>query len=452
MTEREHAGSGPKPKALVSSLGCRLNQADGALLSDRLRRLGFELVPEDFEGGVDLVVLNSCAVTASAARKSKLALRALRKAHPEAVSMLSGCSASLLASGKAPEDCGPFELLLPNSAKGSVASLLARHFKLGLQSEPPLAGPPQQGVFQENALSGSPFKTRAFLKVQDGCDSFCSYCIVPYARGRERSRDFEELLLDFKGLLAAGCKEIVLTGVNICAYRCGALDLAGLLRRLLDCDGRFRLRLSSTEPHPVVDSIVDLMASDSRLCRFLHLPLQNASPAILKAMGRPCSRERFKDYVERARSLVPGIHVGTDLITGFPGEDDALFEESFEFVQSLAFSNMHVFRFSPRKGVPAAEMPGQIPSSVAAARRQRLESLKSSMSLLFAKSQIGQALQVLTERPSSRVLGCGLSDNYLKVEFAGVNLRNNEFYPVKIDKTSTNGKVLGSIYHNDNVS
>ena len=302
--------------ASVVTLGCRLNQADSALLCDRLRRCGFQIVDEDYEESPNLVIVNSCTVTATAARKTRQLLTSIRHKHPYAYIILTGCAAEVDEELKEDSD---FDILLTKAEKKNLESILERRFNIQHHDYKP-SETVDETVFKEDAVAYFPFKSRANLKIQEGCNNFCTYCIVPYARGRERSRDVEEIMADFKQLLEAGFHEIVITGVNVCNYNCGGLDLVGLLEKLIAVEGDFRIRLGSTEPGEILPRVIDLMASTPKICDFLHLPLQAGTDEILKAMGRKYTLAEYKSMIDCARSKMPHIHIGSDLIVGFPGE------------------------------------------------------------------------------------------------------------------------------------
>ncbi|MBQ7695227.1 MAG: tRNA (N(6)-L-threonylcarbamoyladenosine(37)-C(2))-methylthiotransferase MtaB [Lentisphaeria bacterium] len=389
-----------KKFAEIHTLGCRLNIADSALLTARLERAGYEVCRPGEGASPDLIVVNSCAVTAEASAKSRRLIRRLRREHPGAQIVVTGCAAQLapdsfLAAGA--------DLALPNAGKTSIPD--------GIYA--PGDVPETQGVFSEGALSEFPFRSRAFIKIQEGCNNFCSYCIVPYVRGRERSRALEEVLADCRKAAAAGFPEIVLTGVNTCAYRDGGTDLAGLIRLLCDIPGSFRLRLSSTEPRMDNFAMIDAMAGGGeKVCRFLHLSLQYGCDRILERMNRRYTCAEYRDFVLEARKKLPGVHVGTDIIVGFPGETDEDFAQCMAFVREMAFANIHIFSYSPRPGTPAAEMPGRPDPALVKERFKALEALGAESAESFARSQLGKEVRVIFERSEKGLLR-GWSDNYL---------------------------------------
>ena len=410
--------------ASIITLGCRLNQADSALLTGRLRRMGIELVPYSPDG-TDIIIINSCAVTATASRKSRQTLRQFRQKHPEAIMILSGCAADVDRSSF--ESIEGIDLILTNEEKKLLEERLA---PLLLQRGIPIGAAPSfpsaaagEHVFSEHVFAEYPYKSRANLKVQEGCNNFCSYCIVPFARGRERSRDFQETVDEFKRLLDAGFQEIAVTGINTCAYNCGGRTLPDLLEALLAIPGEFRLRLGSTEPGEVLFRVLEIMAdSNGRICEFLHPSLQHGSDTILRAMNRHYLTGMYRDFVSKAREKVPGIHIGTDLIVGFPGETDELFEESFRFVRETGFSNMHIFPFSPREGTKAAAMKPRIPGDKVEERTARLHRLAKEMMTAYHRSLIGTEQTVIPEECCADS-GEGWSGSYVRTRIHRANLK-----------------------------
>lgn len=422
--------------AIILTLGCRLNHADTALLSARLKNAGYELV-NNFAGKPDLIVLNSCAITAEAERKSRQLIRKLRREHPEAQIIATGCAAELnpdqfISNGADQVLTNPDKKNLPNPAAGCKSR------------EIPVEN------FVEKSYSEFPFRTRAFIKIQEGCDNFCSYCIVPYVRGASRSRKFAECIADCRNAVESGFPEIILTGVNTCNYCDDGKNLADLIREVAAIPGDFRIRLSSTEPHPDNFTIPELMADPAnKLCRFLHLSMQHGSDNILKAMNRNYSAEQFIRLVKDIRKMVPDIHIGTDFIVGFPDESDADFARLLEVADEVKFANIHPFIYSIRPGTPAAKMPNQINAATAKERMQKLSAAARRSAAEFAASQFGKTLPVIFEQKRNGLLH-GWSDNYLTVTAPEdayptgkiVNVAVNEKNLAENLKNSTSGDIL----------
>jgi len=393
----------------VSSLGCKLNQSEMEGLAARLAAGGHRVVASPAEA--DLCVLNTCAVTHVAAQKSRQALRRLHRENPQARLVATGCYAEL-----APEDLNDLpgiEQVAGNVDKDHLPELLGL---IETVSAPSLA----PGASQ---LMPPLSRTRSFVKIQDGCDNACSYCIIRLARGPQRSRPAEEILAEIRARLAAGHQEIVLTGVHIGAYgrdrgdSAVEDDLWSLVRRILSGTAVPRLRLSSIEPWDLPAPVLDLWA-DPRLCRHLHLPLQSGSDATLRRMNRRYTSAEFAALVAAARAAIPDLAVTTDVIVGFPGETEAEFAESLSFVQQIGFAQAHVFPYSLRSGTPAARMPGQVPSQVKAARARAMRAAAAAASRAFRQQFLGRTLDVLWEsaKPGEAdPVWSGLTGNYLRV-------------------------------------
>lgn len=430
--------------AAVFTLGCRLNQADSALICDRLKSDGWEIVRPEYAGAIDLLIVNTCTVTAAASRKSRQATRRFRSKHPEACILLTGCSAEIENSAWAKEDA--VDIILTNPEKKQIASLVKDFLqKKNISSGHTFSIDQEVEIFEEKAGGNFPFKSRAFLKVQEGCNNFCSYCIVPYARGPERSRDWNEVIADFKQFLTRGFAEIVLTGVNICAYNDHGRTLNDLIAALSVLPGNFRIRLSSTEPHPNNMDLLESMAENPKVCRFLHLSLQHGCDEILKAMGRKYTSSQFACFIEKARELIPGIHLGTDVIVGFPGETEAHFKQGMEFVEKMNFSNVHIFTYSARQGTPAATLPGQVPGNIANERRLRLVEAVAKMKAAFVKSQLGKTLPVIFERKNKAGYFQGWSDNYINFICADARIKKHRITALRAVDMKADNSIMGEI-------
>lgn len=428
-------------KAAIHTLGCRLNQADEALIAGALAEAGFTLV--HWGEPADLIIINSCTVTGVAAQKTRQAARSARRKNPGAYLVLAGCEVNAAAS-----DWVPLTV---------VDQLIANPDKMALVAKLPpsvLPSPSPSDVINRSlgedgfVLPGTGYyrgKTRANLKIQEGCDCFCSYCIVPHARGGSRSRDWDDILRETRGLVRAGHKEIVLTGVNIAKFASGSRRLPQLVQALLAETEGVRFRLSSTELCPELDDIIELMAEEPRICRFLHLPIQHGDDGILKAMNRPYSVAEFSAVIEQAYRRIPGVCLGTDIIAGFPGETEEQFLRSQAAVKQLPFSFFHVFRYSRRPGTPAADMPGQVAGAIIAERAKMLTAVSKQKATAFARSQIGNVVDVLTENTNSRGFREGWTDNYLRVELTNENIPRNAILPVRLTKVIEGRYMRGTV-------
>ena len=418
-------------KAVIITLGCRLNHADTALLTRRLQRAGFELVPQNFAGEPDLVLLNSCAVTAEAVRKSRQTLRHYRKRYPNACIVVCGCASQVSADEMKNEGAS---IVFGNNGKKQLEEFLDNLSTIEDNS--------YNAVFSENATSSFPFRSRAFIKIQEGCNNFCTYCIVPHVRGRERSRSFDEALADCRQAVEAGFPEIILTGVNTCAYNDNGRTLGNLIKAVADIPGDFRIRLSSTEPDFKNIGVLDVIADTPKVCRFLHISLQHGSDRILQAMNRHYSADDFARFADLAREKIPGIHIGTDVIAGFPGETDEDFTECLAFTEKMQFANTHIFTYSRRPGTPAADYPNQVPSQISSERAAALRKVAEKSAKNFATSQIGKTLDVIFEQCRNGKL-TGWSDNYLGIVVPEGSFQAGSIVKVKAD--TSNLAILNSI-------
>jgi threonylcarbamoyladenosine tRNA methylthiotransferase MtaB len=413
-------------RAAISNLGCRVNQAEMAALQRLLRSGGVELVDE--RAGADLVVVNTCTVTSIADRKSRQLVRRARRDNPNALVIVTGCSASIDPGSIRAAD--PQARLFDNESKArlvdELADLLAG-WGLGrdaAESAPAAdstapadsaeAGEWAEAVDSAEAVASD--RTRAYVKVQDGCSLFCTYCIVPRARGPERSSEPSAVIEEVRAALAAGHREVVLTGINVGAYRAAGLDLAGLVRRLLAETGVERVRLSSVEPQHLTDELLDVWRGSAGRCLpHFHMPLQSGDDAILRRMGRRYLTRDYAALVARVRLAIPGAAVHADLIAGFPGEDEGSWERTLDFVRGLELAGIHVFRYSARPGTPATRMVGQVDPATRKRRAAEALALAARARAGFAERQIGSTLGVLFERRRADGRWLGHAENNVLV-------------------------------------
>jgi threonylcarbamoyladenosine tRNA methylthiotransferase MtaB len=420
-------------KLYLTTLGCRLNQAEIESLAREAASLGCQIV--ESPGEADWAVINTCTVTHVAARKSRQAIRRLRRGNPTLRVAVIGCYGEMAADEARALGV---DLVLPNAAKERLLDHLLDSAPLGAPS--PLAGPPPGG------------RTRAFVKVQDGCDNRCAYCIVTVARGPSRSRPPGEVLADIQRRLGEGAQEVVLSGVNIGAYgqdRPGqgplpagqGWGLARLVRQVLESTNVPRLRLSSIEPWDLTEELLALWPHP-RLCRQLHLPLQSGSDAVLRRMARPMGVAAFRDLAAAARWRVPEMMLSTDLIVGFPGEGEDDFRETLRVAEELELARLHVFRYSPRAGTAAARMDTPVPPDLARQRSERLIALGDELALAYHRRFVGQQVQVLFETPAT-LAGIpgwsGLTDHYLRVWAPGDGDLHNQLASVRCLEADVEG-------------
>jgi threonylcarbamoyladenosine tRNA methylthiotransferase MtaB len=409
-----------RPAVALDSLGCKLNQAELQQLARELEQAGYRLV--DSPERADIYILNTCTVTHVADRKSRHLLRLAHRLNPSARLVAIGCYAH-----RAPGELKNIEgvkMVIGNDRKMDLLKLLDDDFT---RCTSPSA----------TDVRGHSRRARAFLKVQDGCRNFCTYCIVPYVRTRELSVPAGEIIARIKEKTAAGFKEVVLTGTEIGDYENDGTELEGLLRGILAETDTPRVRLSSLQPHRISPSLVGLW-SDPRLCPHFHLSLQSGSDAVLKRMNRRYTAADFRRAAVLLRDSIPDVAITTDVIVGFPGETDGEFQETLNFCRETGFARVHVFPFSPRPGTAASKMNGQVSDDVKKERSRQMLALAKETAKSFRQRFVGRALEVLWEQRSGGVWA-GLTGNYIRVYAgSGSNLTSN-LMPVKLVKIYRDG-------------
>ena len=403
------------PKVAFTTLGCRLNQAESDLMAEDLAAHG--VAPAGADDSPDVIVVNTCTVTREATKASRTAIRRAVRSHPGAKVVVVGCYA--VSDPEEVESIDGVDAVLHNDDKERFAEILG--------TRPRLAPLLQIEMRQRN--TNLLYRVRANLKVQTGCDEWCTFCIIPKTRGPLRSLDENGLVSEARARVAAGARELVLTGVHLGKYgyeRGGnERDLIRLLRRLLDIDGVWRLRLSSILSRHLTDELISFIADEPRICRHLHVPLQSGDDGVLRAMQRPYDIDEYVSSISRAEETLPGLALATDIIVGFPGETNAAFEATMDVVRRVQFSKLHVFRYSARPGTAAAEMDGEIPPEVKKERSKRLIDLGNEIRRRFLGDHLNRPLEVLVE--DERVVeGAGVcsgqTDDYVRVWFEGRGL------------------------------
>lgn len=420
-------------RASLHTLGCRLNQAETTILESRLRREGYEVV--EFGQPTDLLVVNTCSVTDEAERTCRYVIRKTLKHSPDAFVAVTGCYAQTGAQEL--RTIPGIDLIVGNQFKWDLPTFLPP--PQFLQKHPVPEVFHSKTIDRENFMLpdiGESDSTRALLKIQDGCNVMCSFCLIPFARGHERSRLLGDILHEADILAAGGYQELVLTGVNIGQFNHNGVDLVGLIDRLEAIDGIRRIRISSIEPTTVTDALLERMASSPKFCPYLHIPLQSGDDAILSAMNRPYDVKAFVTLIERAASMVPGLGLGTDLMVGFPGESETDFLHTVELAQRLPFSYFHVFTYSKRPGTASAKLPGGVPVEIARRRAKTLADLSRQKRLAFAERWIGATMPVLFESGETQNLRVGTTRNFLKVGVPSPIDLTNQIRQVRITGAS----------------
>lgn len=425
------------------TFGCKVNQAESEAIAAEVAERGLPVVDAET---ADIVVVNSCTVTAEADRKVRKAVRHALASERRPTVIVTGCLAALHRG--ALSVLGERVLVVADKARvaDAVAEVARRaHATSGTEGRPADAPSRQrtEGHWRVTGTEQRPLRrVRVQVKVQDGCDAGCAYCIVPAARGRPRSVPTDEVVRTVARLAEEGVVEVVLTGINIGRYEDGAVRLPGLVAAVA-ATGIRRVRLSSVEPTDIDDALLGVLASTPSLCRHLHVPLQSGSDRVLRSMGRPYDTERYEAVLTAVREALPGCAFTTDVLAGFPGESDADAQETVSFVAGMGFARLHVFRFSARPGTRAAVMPDQVPAETRLARAAELRAVSADLAEGFARRAIGSVVEVLVERRVGDGLVEGTTREYLRVRLDEPDAEPGEVFPARVTGLATDGVALG---------
>lgn len=417
------------------TLGCKVNQFETELMEGLFKQKDYKVVPNDEKA--DIYVINTCSVTSFADKKSRQLIRRSARLNENAVIAVTGCYAQA-ASDKVAEITGVKVVLGTNN----------RHQIVDFVEAAMNDGKIHNGVtdimkardFEDIPMLEVPARTRAFLKIQEGCTNFCSYCIIPFTRGPVRSRKLASVKSEAEKFLSMGFKEIVFTGIHLGAYGRDFHDgttLADAARTVLELDGLQRLRLGSLESIELSEELLTMVRENPKFSHHLHLPLQAGSDYVLKRMNRHYNREEFRKLIENVKNAIPGVAISTDIIVGFPGETEEMFAESLDYIRSLGFSRVHVFPYSPREGTPAASMPDQIPDNIKKERVHRLQQVAEEMTRAFHEQYLGTKQKVLWETRTKGVTD-GVTDTYIRV-YTKSDVIPGEITEVKLERLYEDG-------------
>ena len=417
------------------TLGCKVNQFETELMEGLFKQKDYKVVPNDEKA--DIYVINTCSVTSFADKKSRQLIRRSARLNENAVIAVTGCYAQA-ASDKVAEITGVKVVLGTNN----------RHQIVDFVEAAMNDGEIHNGVtdimkardFEDIPMLEVPARTIAFLKIQEGCTNFCSYCIIPFTRGPVRSRKLASVKSEAEKFLSMGFKEIVFTGIHLGAYGRDFHDgttLADAARTVLELDGLQRLRLGSLESIELSEELLTMVRENPKFSHHLHLPLQAGSDYVLKRMNRHYNREEFRKLIENVKNAIPGVAISTDIIVGFPGETEEMFAESLDYIRSLGFSRVHVFPYSPREGTPAASMPDQIPDNIKKERVHRLQQVAEEMTRAFHEQYLGTKQKVLWETRTKGVTD-GVTDTYIRV-YTKADVIPGEITEVKLERLYEDG-------------
>ena len=431
-------------KVAFYTLGCKVNQYETNAMTEKFINQNYEIV--DFEDIADIYVVNTCTVTNMSDRKSRQVIRRVKQLNPESILVVTGCYAQVAA--KELEKIEEIDLIVGNTEKKDIVNIVEKYYKKNVgvcernnvenlfTNKINLTDINKQKDFVDFGPNTYTDKTRAVIKVQDGCNNFCSYCIIPYAKGRVRSRKLENILEEIKNVIEKGIQEVVITGIHIASYGIDFEDknirLIDLLEKINKIEGLKRIRIGSLEPNIITDEFVQRLKKIDKICDHFHLSLQSGCTETLKRMNRKYTAEDFEKVVERLRKTFPNVALTTDIIVGFPGETRQEFETTYNYLKKINFYKMHVFKYSPRKGTRAAVMPNQIDGNIKEERSHKLIELSNENERKFIEKYIGKEIEVLFEQKEDEYFK-GHASNYIVVKTKKENLEN-KLLRVKITK------------------
>ncbi len=400
------------------TLGCKVNQYETQAMMRLMKEAGHTtaVYHPDRVGDDAVIVINSCTVTGESNRKLRQLLRRLRRAHREAVLVLTGCLPQAF-----PDEAAALteaDIVMGNACRRDLPRLVEAFLR---SSSRTVAIPPHERTIEPLRIDDFEERTRAFVKIEDGCDRFCSYCIIPYARGRVRSRELSDMVEELRGLVRRGYAEVVLTGINLTAYGKGTdLTLADAVDAACAVDGIERVRLGSLEPDHLTDEMIARLQAQPKLCPQFHVSLQSGSDAVLRRMNRHYTAEEYRMVCDKLKAAFDGTTLTTDVMVGFPGETEELFEESLTFVNSIGFSKVHVFPYSPREGTKAAAMPDQIPTAEKARRAKIMGTACEETRRRLMSALVGSVQEILCETRTDDNGTLGYTKGYYPCRLQGV--------------------------------
>ncbi len=412
-------------KVAIYTLGCKVNQNESAAMEELLRQAGYEVVRANEDA--DIYIVNSCTVTAEGAAKSRRWLRGAKRRNPAAVTVMTGCFPQA-----SPEEALRFEadIITGTAARTRLPQQIAQFLKTRKNV---LEITPQSHVYETLPVARALGKTRAFVKVQDGCNRRCAYCLIPAARGPSRSRSEEDIVAEVEMLARTGVKEVVLTGINLPSYgKDSGTHLAALAQRLCEIEPLQRLRLSSLDPDLLHEEHLAQFSLLPKLCPHFHLSLQSGCEATLRRMHRPYTPQKYREVSLSLRKMIPGAVLTTDVIVGFPGESEAEFLESLAFVKEMQFLKVHVFPFSQRPGTVAATLDGQVPKIEKERRAKEMQKVADEIRLRLLRAFVGTTAQVLLETPLQEGVFSGYTQHYVPVQCVSRNAKQGNLLSVQL--------------------
>lgn len=435
-------------KVAIHSLGCKVNSYEAESMEIMLRDEGYEIVPFSEDVQADIYIINTCSVTNIADRKSRQMLHKAKKMNPEAVVVAAGCYVQADPDGVKKDEC--VDIILGNNMKISIVEALNDYFGGSDKTSYLVDINDKYQEYESLRINQTGEHTRAYIKIQDGCNQFCSYCIIPYVRGRVRSRKPEDIVNEVKTLAATGVKEVVLTGIHISSYGTDLenISLIELIEAIHEVEGIKRIRLGSLEPRIITEEFAKRIAGLEKICPHFHLSLQSGCDKTLKAMNRKYNTEEYYEGCVKLREVFDNPAITTDVIVGFPGETEEDFLETRKFLEKVHFYEMHIFKYSRRKGTVADKMKEQVADTVKSERSAVLLALEKAQSLEYRKMYIGKRLEVLIEELTEidgRSYYIGYTKNYIRVAIAADEFNDNpvnDIYECMADKLICDGVTI----------
>lgn len=420
-------------KAAIHTLGCKVNIYESEYIINILKENGYQIV--DFDSKADIYIINTCTVTNTSDKKSEKMIKRARKQNKDAIIIAMGCHAQIKG------DNIDADIIIGNKDKSKIISLIEEYQEN--KNKIKRIYNLDNISFEDMYISSFNSHTRAFVKIQDGCDAFCSYCIIPYARGPIRSKDPKTVIKEITSLVENGYKEIILTGIHTGKYGKDInYTFEQLLKDIIKIKNLYRIRISSIEINELTDPILDLIKDNKIIAKHLHIPLQSGSDKILKLMDRKYDLKFYKDRIEKIRKMIKDVSITTDLIVGFPNEDEKDMEDTLKFIKEIKFTKIHTFPYSKREGTKAASMENQIDETIKRKRVKTVLELSDQLEQDFYQSKLNKTEEVIIEQTKDGK-SYGYTSNYIKVEIDSP-LKPNEVISVKINKVN-NKKVTGKI-------
>lgn len=421
------------------TLGCKVNQYDSDAMRTIFLQQGYRAVKEEEEA--DVYVINTCSVTSIGDKKSRQMVRKIRRKHPQAVIAVAGCYAQI--APEIFEAMGDIDVIVGAQNRSKIVEYVeqAQKKEKTINAVKDIMSVTEFENLYVDAEGET--KTRAFIKVQEGCDNYCTFCIIPFARGKLKSRKQKDAVEEIRRLVAKGYREIVLTGIHLGNYGRDLHDgtsLATLVEELLRIPNLLRIRMGSIESVELSDDLINLIKDEPRVCRHLHLPIQSGSDAVLRRMNRHYRLPEYKKLISELREKIPGLALTTDLIVGFPGETEENFMETLETLRELRFSAIHVFPYSQRTGTPAAVFPNQVPGDIKKDRVHRVQELEKEISKEYRKTFLQKTVHVLIEEEKNGYFE-GLSDEYIRVSITDKNVEKGRLYSVYVENLTEDGLI-----------